>query len=176
MSLYSIKALLILESEGGVRLVGKYYSTEPSFATKKAHDAFEAKLHLKMKGAPLGEILVVDDYTVLYKSAGDCVLLVVGHREENELLLLSALNAFRDSLDTLLKGQVDKRSMLENLDYVLLTIDELVDGGILFETEVDEIVQRVSLKAAQDDTPITEKTISDAVDSVKETLIKSFLS
>jgi len=101
---------------------------------------------------------------------------VVGSKEENELLLLTALNIFRDLFDMLLKGQVDKRAMLENLDYVLLTIDELVDGGILLETEVDEIFQRVSLKAAQDETPITEQTISQAVDSVKESLIKSFLS
>jgi len=133
-------------------------------------------MHSKTKSVPLGEILVMDEFTILYKPAGDCLLFVVGSKEENELLLLTALNTFRDSLDMLLKGQVDKRAMLENLDYVLLTIDELVDGGILLETEVDEIFQRVSLKAAQDETPITEQTISQAVDSVKESLIKSFLS
>jgi len=176
MSLYSVKALLILESESGTRLVGKYYSNEAVFSTKKAQDAFEARMHSKTKSVPLGEILVMDEFTILYKPAGDCLLFVVGSKEENELLLLTALNTFRDSLDMLLKGQVDKRAMLENLDYVLLTIDELVDGGILLETEVDEIFQRVSLKAAQDETPITEQTISQAVDSVKESLIKSFLS
>jgi len=166
----------VLESESGARLVGKYYSGEPVFVTKKAQDAFEARLQSKSKQQPLAEIMLLDEFTVLYKPAGDCVVFIVGNKEENELLLLLVLNAFRDALDLLLKGQVDKRSMLENLDYVLLTIDELVDGGIVLETEVDEIVQRVSLKAAQDETPLTEQTISQAVDSVKDTLIKSFLS
>lgn len=82
--------------------------------------------------------------------------------------------------------------MLENLDYVLLTIDEMIDGGhapryklewrsycasIILETDVDEIVKRVSLKSAQNsDTPIGEQTISQAFDTAKEQLIKSFLS
>jgi len=176
MSLYAVKALLVLESDSGARLVGKYYSGDAVFATKKAQDAFEARLHSKSKHAPLAEIVMLDEFTVLFKPAGNCVVFIVGSRDENELMLLMVLNAFRDALDLLLKGQVDKRSMLENLDYVLLTIDELVDGGIVLETEVDEIVQRVSLKSAQEETPLTEQTISQAVDSVKDTLIKSFLS
>jgi len=176
MSLYSIKALVVLESATGARLVGKYYSSEAVFANKKAQDAFESRLHAKSKSQPLSEILVLDEFTIVFKLAGDCVVFIVGAKDENELLLLTVLNAFRDALDLLLKNQVDKRSMLENLDYVLLTLDELVDGGIVFETDVDEIFKRVSLKQAQDDTPITEQTISQAVDSVKETLIKSFLS
>jgi hypothetical protein len=29
----------------------------------------------------------------------------------------------------LLRGQIDKRMVLENLDYLLLAIDEIVDNG-----------------------------------------------
>lgn len=31
-----------------------------------------------------------------------------------------------------IRNQVDKRTMLENLDYVLLALDELIDGGYDF--------------------------------------------
>jgi hypothetical protein len=45
------------------------------------------------------------------------------------------------------------------------------------ELDVDEIVKRVSLKTAiENETPITEQTISQAFESAKEQLIKSFIS
>jgi len=37
------------------------------------------------------------------------------------------------------RNQVEKRTMLENLDYVLLTMDELVDGGYLSFTLISVI-------------------------------------
>jgi len=91
------------------------------------------------------------------------------------LILLSALNTFRETIDLLLKSQVDKRTLLENLDYVLLTIDELVDGGILFETEPDDIVARVSLKGADVDVPL-EQSFTQVFASAKEQFSKSFFN
>jgi len=50
-------------------------------------------------------------------------------------------------------------------------------GRILLEWDVDEIVKRVSLKSAlENETPIAEQTISQAFESAKESLIKSFIS
>lgn len=41
------------------------------------------------------------------------------------------------------RGQVDRRSLLDNLDLLMLTVDELVDGGIILETDSSAIVARV---------------------------------
>jgi len=107
-----------------------------------------------------------DGYLVLYQSCADVIFYIIGHQYENELILLSALNTFRETIDTLLKSQVDKRTLLENLDYVLLTIDELVDGGILFETEPELITSRVSLKDVE--IPLAEQTFSDALETARK--------
>lgn len=123
-----MKALIILESANGARLVSKYYCNEPSFNSKQRQEAFEAKLFNKTKNQPLGallyiiiqynisshyvvltlfvraaEIVIIDEYAAIYKSSGDLTFFVIGAKSENELLLLTILNVFRESMDVLLR-------------------------------------------------------------------------
>lgn len=46
-----------------------------------------------------------------------------------QLVLVSVLNAFFDAVSMMLRKNVEKRTLLENLDGVLLAMDEIVDGG-----------------------------------------------
>lgn len=45
---------------------------------------------------------------------------------------------------------MDKRSVVESYDLVTLAIDEIVDDGIILETDPTIVVQRVSRAPAQD--------------------------
>jgi hypothetical protein len=47
----------------------------------------------------------------------------------NELMLQATLTAFHDAVSLLLRGQIEKRNVLEGLDLVLLAADETVDDG-----------------------------------------------
>lgn len=44
-------------------------------------------------------------------------------------MLQSALSAFMDAVHLLLRNQVEKRAVLENLDCVILCLDETIDDG-----------------------------------------------
>lgn len=44
-------------------------------------------------------------------------------------MLQAALTAFHDAVGLVLRGQVEKRSVLEGLDMVLLAADECIDDG-----------------------------------------------
>jgi hypothetical protein len=44
-------------------------------------------------------------------------------------MLYSTLTAFSDAVHLLLRNQVEKRAVLENLDMVLLCLDETIDDG-----------------------------------------------
>lgn len=44
-------------------------------------------------------------------------------------MLSLALTAFHDAVSLLLRGQVEKRAVLEGLDMVLLAADECIDDG-----------------------------------------------
>lgn len=48
------------------------------------------------------------------------------------------------------RQSVDKRTIIENYDLVSLAIDEIVDDGIILETDPTIIVQRVSRAPTQD--------------------------
>jgi hypothetical protein len=77
----------------------------------------------------LGDILLYDNHLVLYKSALDLTFYLVAPQQENEIMLQSVLAAFYDAVAMLLRHQVEKRSILENLDLVVLALDETIDNG-----------------------------------------------
>ena len=72
------------------------------------------------------EVILLGDEVIVFKSGSDCKFYASGAAEENELVLLSVLEAIYDSVNNLMKGHVDKRTMLDNLELILLTIDETV--------------------------------------------------
>lgn len=77
----------------------------------------------------LGEIILFDGRLAVYKHSLDIIIYLVSGPAENELMLVSALHAFTDAVGMLLKNQVEKRAVLENLDLVLLCLDETIDDG-----------------------------------------------
>lgn len=52
--------------------------------------------------------------------------------------------------DTAKRQSVDKRTIIENYDLVSLAVDEIVDDGIILETDPTIIIQRVSKAPTQD--------------------------
>ncbi|CAO3630519.1 unnamed protein product [Mucor fragilis] len=172
LSLYSIKAVILLDAEGN-RVLAKYYGGENS--TLKQQKQFEKGLFDKTKRAQ-GEVILYDNQVVLYRSNIDIFFYVVGSMEENELILLSMLNAFYDAVSTLLRYQVEKRSVMDNLDLVILCLDETVDGGIILETDSNAIVSRVS-KPRMDmvDIPFSEQTLMQAYQTAKDKFANQLL-
>lgn len=110
-----------------------------------------------------------ENVVAVYKSTSDVYFYVLGSYDENELILLSALNCLYDALARLLRNQLDKRTLLENLDFVLLAIDELCDDGVLLEADAAQLAQRVSMKS-DSDIPLSEQTVSQAMRSAKSKL------
>ncbi|KAK3939674.1 Longin-like domain-containing protein [Diplogelasinospora grovesii] len=168
MSLYSVNAIVILSSDDGSRIFAKYY-TPPHAAAAPGHAAgaapttsnanpypdktsqtrFEKGL-LAKTAKQTGDILLYDNRIVLYKMESDVALYVIGSLDDNEVLLYNVLLALRDSLHLLFKQSVDKRTIIENYDLVSLAIDEIVDEGVVLETDPTIVVQRCSKAPSQD--------------------------
>ncbi|KAL6891198.1 clathrin adaptor complex [Trichoderma longibrachiatum] len=161
MTLFAVQAILILGTEDGARIFAKYFSPPhaaptggasiPShpYTDLKAQKAFEKGL-IDKTAKQTGDIILYDNRIVLYKMESDVMLYVVGAADENEILLYNTVLALRDSLHLLFKQSVDKRTIIENYDLVSLAIDEIVDDGIILETDPTIIVQRVSRAPTQD--------------------------
>ena len=80
-------------------------------------------------GGDTGDIVLYDGHLAVYKHSLDLIFYMLGGPLENEIMLHSALSAFMDALGQLLRNQVEKRAVLENLDCVILCLDETIDDG-----------------------------------------------
>ena len=101
----------------------------------------------------------------------------------------SALEALFQAISLLLRGLCDRRTLLENLDYVVLVMDEVIDKGqvnywtiilygificytwnfsVLLETDYEAIAERVSAEGTE--TPLAEQSFAQAFQSARLTL------
>jgi len=154
-TLYTVKGILILDNDGK-RVYGKYYDSN-IFPTLKEQSAFEKSLFTKTAKAN-AEVLMLDGMTVLYKSNVDLFFYVLGGAHENELLLMSVLNCVYDSISLIMRKNVEKRALFDSLDIIMLALDEICDGGIVLESDPQEVVNRVALRT--DDIPLGEQTVA----------------
>jgi coatomer subunit zeta len=125
-TLYTIKGMVIMDNDGN-RILAKYYDKNV-FPTVKEQKTYEKNLFNKTHRAN-AEIIMLDGLTVVYKSNVDLFFYVMGGKQENELILLSVLNCLFDTISLILKKNVEKRALLDNLDVVMLAFDEICDGG-----------------------------------------------
>lgn len=165
-SLYTVKAILILDNDGQ-RLLSKYYDDQ--FGTDREQREFEKNLFAKTSKAN-GEIIMLDHLTIVYRSNIDLFFYVVSSTNQNEAMLVSVLNCLYDALNQILKKNVEKKYLLDYLDAVFLLVDEICDNGILLETDPTQAAQRVGINGAggAGDVPIGEQTVLDVVNKAKE--------
>ncbi|KAL2090687.1 hypothetical protein ACEWY4_012950 [Coilia grayii] len=168
-TLYTVKAVLILDNDGE-RLYAKYY--DDTYPTVKEQKAFEKNIFNKTHRTD-SEIALLEGLTVVYKSNIDLYFYVIGSSHENELMLMSVLNCLFDSLSQMLRKNVERRALLENMEGLFLAVDEIVDGGVILESDPQQVVYRVALRG--DDVPLTEQTVTQVLQSAKEQIKWSLL-
>ena len=169
-------------------MLAKYYSPE-QFPTTASQKKFEKSLFTKTHKAN-AEIIMLDGLTCLYKSrcsssslfsssissslspslsssSVDLFFYVLGSGQENELVLMSVLDCLFNSVTQILRKNVDKKALFDNLEVaflllrlicflpvslvpeslvtralsqvVMLAIDEMVDGGMIMESDPAQV-------------------------------------
>ncbi|KAL9463763.1 hypothetical protein AB3S75_001547 [Citrus x aurantiifolia] len=172
----SVKNILLLDSEGK-RVAVKYFSDE--WPTNNSKLAFEKALFaktLRTNARMEAEIVMFQDNIVVYKFVQDLHFFVTGGDRENELLLAAVLQGFFDAVTLLLRNNVDKREALENLDLIFLCLDEIVDQGIILETDPSVIAGKVAIHGMDRAAPLAEQTISQALATAREHLTRTLLT
>eukprot|EP01083_Nonionella_stella_P289485 985073_1 len=162
-----IEAVIILDNNGN-RLCAKYYSNKEEFRSKDTQTKFENAILSKANRSVQRsdtDVLLFNDHLVLYISSSNVRIFLVASSSANELVVDEVLRALESALTTLLKGTIDTRGIIDNMDYVLLAIDELCEDGIIFETEGDDIASRVLMKEI---TPMTQETLYEAYQNARD--------
>ena len=173
----SISSVVILDADGE-RIAARYYT--PQYNTLALQQAFEKSLlgkAIKEQTMDEADIVIFDGLITVFRGGKDVFLFVTGDQDENEIILVDVLNALHSALSSLMP--VDRRSMMDKLDVVLLALDELVDGGVILEIEPSAIVNRVGMRGADADAAqpsgsvghsIQAQTPQQALQSFKDTM------
>lgn len=167
--MYIVNGIVILDNDGN-RIIAKYY--DHTFSNQKEQKAFEKNLFNKTHRAN-AEIIMLDGFTIVYRSNVDLFFYVLGSSNENALILSSVLNCLFESINQICRKNVEKRALFDNLDVVMLAIDEICDGGIILEVDPLSVVKRVELKS--EDIPLGEQTVAQVLQSAREQLKWSLL-
>uniref|UniRef100_A0A5B7AQ38 Coatomer subunit zeta n=1 Tax=Davidia involucrata TaxID=16924 RepID=A0A5B7AQ38_DAVIN len=171
----TIKNMLLLDSEGK-RVAVKYYSDD--WPTNSAKLAFEKSVFTKTQKTNAraeAEIAMFENNIVVYKFIQDLHFFVTGGDDENELILATVLQGFFDAVTLLLRNNVEKMEALENLDLILLCLDEIVDGGMILETDANIIAGKVATHSMEAGAPLSEQTITQALATARDHLARSLL-
>ncbi|KAF8361901.1 copz-1, partial [Pristionchus pacificus] len=155
-SLYSVKGIVILDQDGN-RIIAKYFD-KSVFGSVKEQKAFEKNLFSKTSRNSTSDIVLLDGVTCLYRSNVDLHFYVLGSSRENELILEALLTCLYDAISTVLRKQVEKKTLIDAMDTAMLIIDEICDEGIILETDSQAVVQRCNLKG--DDISFSDQTFS----------------
>eukprot|EP00050_Salpingoeca_kvevrii_P006485 m.289709 g.289709 ORF g.289709 m.289709 type:complete len:174 (+) comp12175_c0_seq1:29-550(+) len=171
-SLYTVKGVLVLDNDGN-RILCQYY--DDTYATVKEQRAFEKSLFQKTHRSN-SEIVMFDGLTCVYRSNVDLFFYVFGSASENELILASVLHAFYDAVAFLLRDNIEKRILFEHIDAVMLVVDEMIDGGIILETDPIILAKSATGSAKEKDVPLSEQTLSQALNTAGGLLRRSLLT
>lgn len=171
----SVKNILLLDSEGN-RVAVKYFSNDwPTHSAKLAFERSVFTKTMKTNARSEAEIAMLDSYTIVYRFVQDLHFFVTSSNDENELILANVLQGFYDAVGQILRNEVEKRTALENLDLILLCIDEIVDGGIILETDASVIAGKVATNSDDGSLLISDQNISQALATAREHFARSFL-
>jgi hypothetical protein len=87
---------------------------------------------------------------------------------QNELILSAVLDGGFEAISSLLHDQLDQRSLMDNLELVLLALDELIDTGVILEIDPKAIKNRVlMMDATASDPALGDMTIGEAFEKAK---------
>ena len=140
-----IKFIIILDNNGKL-IYGKYFIDKDQERQRE----FEKQLCFQVKNLNItqGELDIfnIDDYNVFVKIIGEIAYFIGVNEEDNECLGYNFCMIFENCLGTVINDNFDRKKIFDNLDKIMLIIDEMVDNGLIINTDPDSIQKLISLQ------------------------------
>lgn len=186
-SLQSIESIVVLDLDGK-RLLARYFgSALTKYSSGSLQSEYESSLFQRTRKQLGSEIIALRNTFVLFRVQSDIVVYVTAVEGENELFVSGFLDSLLEVLNSgslagIGKGLLDKRSFLNAYDMVVLVLDDMIENGVVVDTDVQAIVERAdamrktTLSATSSilESVSQEKSIAGAFSAAKEQLAKRF--
>ena len=134
-----IKFIIILDNSGKI-IYSKYY-TDKKTAEKQRE--FERQLCFQVKNLNIlpGEldIFSFEDFNIFVKLIGEIAYFIGISENDNECLGYNFCKIFENCLSNILNDNFERVKIFKKLEKIMLLIDEMVDNGIIVNTDQDSI-------------------------------------
>ena len=87
--------------------------------------------------------MTVDNYVAIFRCYKDMTIFMLGLSDDNELVLGMVLDCVHECFDRIFKHNIERKSLINNMSYVILVIDELIDQGVIMHTDPSVILSRI---------------------------------
>lgn len=171
MNTQTIRALLIIDLDGK-RIYSKYYEKNPSLSLQKQQD-IENRVAKSVASKGNNDLFLLDKYVVIYRQLSDTIVAMLTDPSENEIFVNMTLNCIVDGFDKIFERGFDKKIALEYYDKIAIAIDEVIDDGIVLETDSQALADRVNFKNLEgtESAGFSEISLSSALNFAKGSLL-----
>jgi hypothetical protein len=90
VSLYVVKSIFVLDSDGG-RIAAKYYNCADEFPTVNDQKEFEKKLFRAATPSSASEVVMLENTIAIYAVSNGSFFCITGTIDQNELMLVCML-------------------------------------------------------------------------------------
>ena len=134
-----IKFIIILDNNGKI-IYSRYYTDKN---TPEKQREFEKQLCFQVKNLNIlpGEldIFSIEDFNVFVKLIGEIAYFIGINENDNECLGNNFCKIFENCLSSILNDNYERTKIFNNLEKIMLLIDEMIDNGIIVNTDQESI-------------------------------------
>ena len=145
-----IRFVVILDNNGKT-IYSKYYTEE--FENIKDQKDFEKKICLASANLNVAkndvDIFTLSNYVIVSKISGEVATFVGANEGDNEVLLGNFYDIFESSLFEVIFDSLTKEKLMNSYEQLVIIIDEMINEGVVMNSNVDSINDIVQLKQAQ---------------------------
>ena len=138
-----VKFVIILDNNG--KLIYSKYFTEKD---QNRQREFEKQLCFQVKNLNItqGEldIFSMDDYNIFVKIIGEIAYFIGLNEEDNECLGYNFCKLFENCLGNITNDNFERPKIFDNLEKIIVMIDEMLDNGLIVNTDPDSISKLIS--------------------------------
>jgi hypothetical protein len=94
----------------------------------------------------LVDIFNLNEFLIVSKINKEIAIFFGAHEEDNECIVSNLLDIFEECLENITKNNLSKKSIMENYQQLALLIDEMIDEGIVINTDSEALENKVYLR------------------------------
>mmetsp|Transcript_322 Transcript_322/g.309 ORF Transcript_322/g.309 Transcript_322/m.309 type:complete len:187 (+) Transcript_322:3-563(+) len=142
---------IILDNEGK-RLYSKYYVPESNELFKiQAQKDFEKKIchsviNFNVNRNDEIDIFNLNEYVLISKINKEVAFFIGAHESDNESIISNFFEVLLETLENVCNKNVNRKGILDNYQNVVTLVDEMIDNGIIINTDGENLEDKVFMK------------------------------